>query len=132
MESLPLDAAPTAFKQRRRLQDRFDLKRNYYDRAAHFAQGFVPAIVTREILLRLGPLKPGAWLFVIVVAVCLSISALYELVEWVVAIATGSSAEAFLGTQGDVWDSQWDMFLALCGAIVALVTLGPVHDRALS
>ena len=113
------------------LQDRFDLHRNYYDRVGHFAQGFVPAIVTREILLELSPLRRGGWLFVIVVAVCLSTSALYELVEWAVALATGASAEAFLGTQGDVWDTQWDMFLALCGAASALVVLGGAHDRAL-
>ena len=114
------------------LQDRFDLDRNYYDRLGHFAQGFVPAIVAREILLRCSPLRPGGWLFVIVTSIALSISALYELLEWAVAVATGTAAEAFLGTQGDVWDTQWDMFLALCGALVAQLLLARPHDRALA
>jgi putative membrane protein len=114
------------------LQDRFDLDRNYYDRLGHFAQGFVPAIVAREILLRCSPLRPGGWLFVIVTSIALSISALYELLEWAVAVATGTAADAFLGTQGDVWDTQWDMFLALCGALIAQVLLARPHDRALA
>src|SRR6266571_4411243 len=95
-----------------------------YDRLGHFAQGFVPAIVAREILLRTSPLRPGRWLFVLVTAVCLAISACYEFIEWWVAVAGGSSAEAFLGTQGDVWDTQWDMFMALIGAITAQTVLG--------
>ena len=114
------------------LQDRFDLDRNYYDRLGHFAQGFVPAIVAREILIRCSPLRPGGWLFVIVTSIALSISALYELLEWAVAVATGTAAEAFLGTQGDVWDTQWDMFLALCGALIAQLLLARPHDRALA
>jgi len=113
------------------LRDAFDLGRNYYDRLGHFAQGFVPAITTREILLRRSPLQPGKWLAFLVVCVCLAISAGYELIEFGVALATGEAAEAFLGTQGDVWDTQWDMLLALSGAISALVLLGKYHDLSL-
>jgi putative membrane protein len=111
-----------------RLKDIFDLSRNNYDKLGHFAQGFVPAMVAREILIRKSPLKPGKWLFFIVVCICLAISAFYELIEWWVAVATGEAAESFLGTQGDIWDSQSDMFLALIGAISALVLLGKYHN----
>ena len=114
------------------MRDTFGLARNHYDRVGHLAQGFVPAIVTREILLRTSPLGPGKWLTTLVIAVCLAISALYELIEWGVAEATGTAAEAFLGTQGDVWDTQKDMALCLVGAVVALLTLTPTHDRALA
>ena len=114
------------------LQDIFDLARNPYDRIGHFAQGFVPAMIAREILLRVTPLRPGGWLFFIVCSICLAISACYEFIEWWAALIGGGSAEAFLGMQGDVWDTQWDMFLALCGSIVAQVTLSRVHDRALA
>lgn len=114
------------------LRDSFELSRNHYDRVGHFAQGFVPAIISREILLRRSPLKQGKWLFFIVLCVCLSISASYELIEWFVAELTGTAADAFLGAQGDVWDSQWDMFLALTGAITALLALGKTHDRLLA
>lgn len=113
------------------VQDLLGLARNHYDRLGHFAQGFVPAIVVREILLRTSPLRPGRWLFVLVTATGLAISACYELFEWGAALAGGHAADAFLGTQGDVWDTQWDMFLALLGALVAQITLGRVHDRAL-
>ena len=113
------------------VQDVFELARNPYDRLGHLAQGFVPAILAREILIRRSPLAGSRWLPVLVVSVCLAFSAFYELLEWWSAVALGQSAEAFLGTQGDVWDTQWDMFLALTGAIVALVTLSRVHDRAL-
>ena len=113
-------------------QQAFGLARNDYDRLGHFAQGFVPAIVAREILLRTSPLVRGRWLFVLVTALCLAISACYEFIEWWVALAGGQSAEAFLGTQGDVWDTQADMFMALIGAIVAQVSLGSLHDRALA
>jgi putative membrane protein len=113
------------------LRDHFGLERNYYDRVGHLAQGFVPAMVAREILLRTSPLRAGRWLFVLVTGVCLAISACYEFVEWWVAVATGTAAEAFLGTQGDVWDTQWDMFLALCGALVAQLTLARPHARQL-
>jgi len=114
------------------LRDTFGLDRNYYDRLGHLAQGFVPAIIAREILLRTSPLKRGKWLFFIVVSICLAISACYEFVEWWVAVGTGEAAEAFLGTQGDVWDTQWDMFLALCGAIAAQLALARLHDRSLA
>jgi putative membrane protein len=111
------------------VQDALHLGRNHYDRLGHFAQGFVPAIVAREVLLRRSPLQRGKWLFFLVTCVCLAISASYELIEWLAAILGGSSADAFLGTQGDVWDTQWDMFTALVGALTALVLLSRVHDR---
>ena len=107
------------------------LTRNNYDRIGHFAQGFVPAIIAREILLRRTPLRRGKWLFFLVTCVCLAISACYEFIEWGTAVIGGSSADAFLGTQGDVWDTQWDMFTALIGAIVAQLLLARVHDRQL-
>ena len=114
------------------VQKLFDLSRNHYDRLGHFAQGFVPAIVVREILLRRTPLQPGGWLSFIVVAICLAISACYEFIEWWTAVLSGSGATAFLGTQGDVWDTQWDMFFALIGAMTSVVLLSRVHDRALA
>ncbi len=114
------------------VRDALHLARNPYDRLGHFAQGFVPAIVAREILLRRSPLRPGKWLFFLVVSVCLAISALYELVEWWSALVGGESAEAFLGTQGDVWDTQWDMFMALLGAIVAQLALARIHEREIA
>ncbi|MGQ0835648.1 MAG: DUF2238 domain-containing protein [Gammaproteobacteria bacterium] len=113
------------------VQDAFDLSRNHYDRLGHFAQGFVPAIIAREILLRRTPLARGAWLTFLVVATCLAISATYEFIEWWAALIVGADAQAFLATQGDVWDTQWDMFLATIGAISALALLSRVHDRAL-
>ncbi len=111
------------------VQDALDLSRNHYDRLGHFAQGFVPAILTREILLRTSPLCRGKWLFFLVVCVCLAFSAFYELIEWWAAEIGGDSAESFLGTQGDVWDTQWDMFTALIGAVTAQLTLSRWHDR---
>jgi putative membrane protein len=113
------------------VQDALHLGRNHYDRLGHFAQGFVPAIVARELLLRRSPLQRGKWLFFLVTCVCLAISASYELIEWLAAILGGSSADAFLGTQGDVWDTQWDMFMALVGALSALTLLSRAHDRQL-
>ena len=113
-------------------QEVFGFARNHYDRLGHFAQGFIPAILAREILLRTSPLRPGKWLFVLVAAVCLAFSACYEFFEWAAAVTGGESAEAFLGTQGDVWDTQWDMFMALIGAIVSQLVLSRVHDRALA
>jgi putative membrane protein len=113
------------------LMDTLDLGRNHYDRVGHIAQGFIPAILARELLLRTSPLRKGKWLFFIVVCICLAISAFYELLEWSSAAVTGTAADMFLGTQGDVWDTQKDMALCLLAAIVALVTLGPVHDRSL-
>ena len=114
------------------MQDALHLGRNHYDRLGHFAQGLVPAIVAREVLIRRSPLRSGKWLFFLVVCVCLAVSATYELVEWFAAILGGSSADAFLGTQGDVWDTQWDMFMALVGALSALLLLSREHDRELA
>jgi putative membrane protein len=113
-------------------RDAFGLARNHYDRIGHLAQGFVPAILAREILVRRSPLRPGAWLFLVVTSLCLAFSALYELVEWGAALALEQGATEFLGTQGDVWDSQWDMFLALVGALSAQLLLSRVHDRQLA
>lgn len=113
-------------------RDRFDLDRNHYDRFAHFVQGFVPAILVRELLLRLTPLRRGGWTFTLTAAVCLSISACFEFVEWASALILGAGADDFLATQGDVWDTQWDMFLALCGALLAQLLLRRVHDRQLT
>jgi putative membrane protein len=113
------------------VQDWLDLSRNHYDRLGHFAQGFVPAILARELLIRTSPLKPGKWLFFLVVCVALAFSAFYELIEWWTAAASGESADAFLGSQGDIWDAQWDMFLALIGSIVAQLSLSKIHDRQL-
>lgn len=110
----------------------FGFSRNHYDRLGHLMQGFVPAVLAREVLLRNTPLRPGGWLFTLVTSVCLAFSALYELVEWAMALATGEAATAFLGTQGDVWDTQWDMFFALCGALLAQALLARVHDRQLA
>lgn len=114
------------------LRDEFGLARNYYDRVGHVFQGFVPAMVAREILLRRSPLVPGKWLFFIVSCIALAISAFYELTEWWVAITSAETADAFLATQGDVWDTQWDMFLALLGAVAAQLLLSGRHDRQLA
>lgn len=115
-----------------RIREAFDLERNYYDRLGHFVQGFVPALLVREVLLRTSPLRPGKWLFFLVTCSALAFSAAYELIEWWTAAAKGASAEAFLGTQGDEWDAQWDMFLALLGAVASQLTLARVQDRALA
>jgi putative membrane protein len=114
------------------MEHAFGFARNHYDRIGHFAQGFVPAMIGREILTRLSPLKGSRWLPFVVLAFCMAISAFYEFIEWWTALATGSAAEAFLGTQGDPWDTQWDMFLAFVGAISALALLSRVHDRQLA
>jgi putative membrane protein len=111
------------------MRDAFGLARNHYDRIGHLAQGFVPALVAREVLLRTTPLRPGKMLFFLVTSVCLAVSAGYELVEWGASVALGQSADAFLGTQGDPWDSQWDMFMALIGATAAQLLLAGVQDR---
>ncbi|HXK06721.1 MAG TPA: DUF2238 domain-containing protein [Verrucomicrobiae bacterium] len=108
------------------------LDRNYYDRLGHFAQGFVPAFIAREVLLRTTPLKRGKMLSVLVFSVCMAISALYELFEFAAAKITGTAADAFLGSQGDVWDTQWDMTWCLIGASCALLLFSRVHDRALA
>jgi len=113
------------------LRDALHLSRNHYDRVGHFAQGFVPAMVAREILLRTSPLRPGKWLFFLAVCVCGALSACYELVEWAVAVMSGSASDAFLGTQGDPWDTQKDMALAFVGAITAQVLLSRLQDRQL-
>jgi putative membrane protein len=114
------------------LRDLLDLSRNHYDRVGHLAQGFVPAILAREILLRRSPLRPGKWLFLIVTSICLAFSAFYEMIEWWTALLSGDAAEAFLGTQGDPWDTQWDMFLALVGALSSQLLLTRLHDRELA
>ena len=111
------------------LRDWFDLERNNYDKVGHFVQGFAPAIVAREILVRKKVVSGKGWLAFIIVSVCLAISAFYELIEWWVAIMSGESAEAFLGTQGYIWDTQSDMMYALTGAIMALLLLSRWHDR---
>jgi len=113
------------------VRDTFGFERNHYDRVGHLAQGFFPALVTREILLRRSPLVPGKWLAFLTVSVCMAISAFYELVEWWVALASGSEAVSFLATQGDPWDTQWDMFLALLGAILSLILFSRWHDAQL-
>ena len=113
------------------LQDLLGTQRNPWDRVGHLMQGFVPAILARELLLRLTPLRRGGWLFYLVLATCLSFSAFFELIEWWAALIYGGDADAFLATQGDQWDTQWDMFLCLCGAIASLVLLSRWHDRQL-
>ena len=105
--------------------------RNNYDKIGHFAQGFIPAIAARELLLRTSPMKTGKWLFAMVVLCCLGISAIYELVEWTAAVIYGGSANEFLGSQGDVWETQKDMMWCGIGAISALLLLSKLHDRAL-
>ena len=114
------------------MQDAFDFQRNHYDRIGHLMQGFGPAIIIRELLIRTSPLAPGKWLFTLVLFSVLGVSATYEFTEWWAALAGGDAAGAFLGTQGDVWDTQWDMFLAGCGAIAAQLLLGRLHDRQLA
>jgi putative membrane protein len=113
-------------------QDLFGFARNHYDRIGHLAQGFIPAMIAREILLRTSPLKAGKWLFFLVTTTCMSISVTYEFIEWWSALILGGGAAEFLGTQGDVWDTQWDMFLATLGAIAAQLTLARLHDKEMS
>ncbi len=113
------------------IKEAFELSRNHYDRLGHFVQGFVPAIIAREVLLRKSPLQKGGWLFSIVLAFCLAISALYELFESLVVLISRDSTASFLATQGDIWDTQKDMALCLLGAVVSLFTLSRLHDKAL-
>jgi len=113
------------------MQETLGFARNHYDRIGHFAQGFVPAMVAREILIRRSPLVGSRWLPFVVICFCLAFSAFYELIEFWTAAATGEAAEAFLGTQGDPWDTQWDMMLALIGAVTALVLLSRWHNLQL-
>jgi len=114
------------------LQSEYGLARNYYDRVGHLFQGLVPAMIAREIFVRADVINGRRWRYFLVCCVALAISALYEFLEWWVAVGTGTAADAFLATQGDVWDTQWDMFLALCGAILVQPLLGSWHDRQLS
>jgi putative membrane protein len=111
------------------VQEILGLARNHYDRLGHLAQGFIPAIAAREILLRNGVVRRGRWLTFIVPCICLAISACYEFIEWWTAVIAGGAATDFLGTQGDPWDTQWDMFLALVGAVAAVALLSRRHDR---
>ena len=113
------------------VQEALGFARNHYDRLGHFAQGFVPAILAREVFLRQTPLRRGGWLFFLVCCFALALSASYEFVEWWAAVIGGGAAHEFLGTQGDVWDTQWDMFLALLGAVTAQLVLARRHDREL-
>ena len=113
------------------IRDSFGMARNNYDKLGHLAQGFIPAIIAREILLRLRVISRQGWINFLVICICLAISACYELIEWGAAVLSGEAAEAFLGTQGYVWDTQSDMALALLGAILALIFLTGIHDRQL-
>ncbi|MET8450349.1 DUF2238 domain-containing protein [Streptomyces sp. NPDC005209] len=113
-------------------RDTFGLDRNPYDRFGHLMQGFVPAVLVRELLSRTSPLRGSRWLAPLTVCACLAFSAFFELLEWAAAEAGGHSADAFLATQGDVWDTQWDMFCALIGAVLSLLLLSRVHDRQLA
>jgi putative membrane protein len=113
------------------LQSAFGMMRNPYDRIGHFMQGFVPAMVAREVLIRREVVNGAAWRNFLIVCICLAISVNYEFLEWWAALALGQGADAFLGTQGDPWDTQWDMFMAMVGAITALLLLGKAHDQAL-
>ena len=114
------------------LRDAGVFARNDYDKVGHLAQGFVPALITRELLLRTSPLEPGKWLTTLAIAVPGAISAAYEIFEWWVSVATGSAGDAFLGTQGYVWDTQSDMLMCFVGAVAALVLLSRWHDAQLA
>jgi len=114
------------------IRDLFGFARNHYDRLGHFLQGFVPAILVREVLRRKTPVPRGGWLLFLTTCVCMAISATYELFEWLMAVLSGSAAMAFLGTQGDVWDTQWDMLIALIGALTAQLLLSRIHERQLA
>lgn len=111
------------------MQDLFGLARNHYDRIGHFAQGFIPALLTRELIIRTSPLKSGRWLTFSVLSICVTISAFYELIEAATAISMGATADSFLGSQGDIWDAQWDMFFATIGAATYLALFTRLHDR---
>jgi putative membrane protein len=113
------------------LRDTFDLGRNYYDRFGHFAQGFVPALIANEIIIRKKLINEKAWRMFFIIFTILGFSACYEFFEWGMAVATGDSATAFLGTQGDVWDTQWDMLMCLIGSVTALITLSRFQEKKL-
>ncbi|MDP2903408.1 MAG: DUF2238 domain-containing protein [Methylovulum sp.] len=114
------------------LKDVFNLERNNYDKLGHFAQGFIPAIIAREIIVRNEVVKGAHWLNFFIICICLAISAIYELIEWLVAILSGKAADTFLGTQGYIWDTQSDMAYALCGAILAIPLLSRWHDQQIN
>ena len=114
------------------LRDYFHLHRNDYDKLGHFAQGFVPAVFAREVLIRKRVIASRGWLAFLVMCVCMAVSACYELLEWAVALLEGSNANSFLGTQGDIWDTQSDMFCALIGAALALLLISRLHDRQIA
>jgi putative membrane protein len=111
------------------LRDAWHLSRNHYDRLGHLFQGFVPVLLFREVLFRKGVLKPGGWSVMVLIFMVLGLSAAYELLEWQTAVATGSKADAFLGSQGDPWDTQWDMACALIGGSLSLALMSRWHDR---
>jgi len=107
------------------------LGRNHFDRLGHFAQGFVPAMIAREVFIRRGIVKKGGWTVFLVICLCMAVSAWYELFEYGVAVATGSAADDFLGSQGDPWDTQNDMLMAFIGSSTAMLTMRAWHDRAM-
>ncbi|MFF7051315.1 DUF2238 domain-containing protein [Streptomyces griseorubiginosus] len=113
------------------VRDTFGLDRNPYDRFGHLMQGFVPAVLVRELLSRTSPLRGSRWLAPLTVCACLAFSAVFEMLEWAAAVIGGQAADAFLATQGDVWDTQWDMFCALIGATASVLVLSRAHDRQL-
>lgn len=114
------------------LKEPLGFTRNNFDKLAHFAQGFIPALVAREILIRKNIIASAGWRDFFIISFCLALSAFYELIEWWVALASGESAEAFLGTQGYIWDTQSDMWFALIGTVVGLLVLSKLHDRQLA
>jgi putative membrane protein len=114
------------------LAETFHLARNPYDRLGHLAQGFIPAILVRELVLRTSPVRKGKLLAFICITTCMAFSAFYEFIEWWTALATGEAAEDFLGTQGDPWDTQWDMFMATIGASLSLSALSRTHDQSMA
>jgi len=114
------------------IKDLFDFGRNHYDRLGHFAQGFTPALVMREVVIKREIIRGRGWRFFFIASAVLGLSAFYEFFEWWTALATGEAAAAFLGTQGDVWDTQWDMFMCMMGALTALVLFRGLHDRYLN
>lgn len=113
-------------------RDFFGLARNHYDRLGHLAQGFFPAFIIREILLRRNVVKNSRWLNFITVSIALAFSAFYEFIEWWVSLASGSAGDSFLGTQGDIWDTQWDMFLCFIGATLAVSLFSKLHDQSIN
>lgn len=114
------------------VRDAFHQSRNNYDKVGHFAQGFIPAMIIRELLYRLDVVKKGAWLSFVTISICAAISAFYELIEWFVAISTGDSSNSFLGTQGDIWDTQSDMLWATIGALVMVVLFSKIQDSEIA